>query len=647
MAQRLMKARLAVGRQESGAALLIITTIASMVMVGYSMYNSSDASMLLRRQQDHVATQLAQGMFSLVSSTITQSQTALCDADFEDFITVGDEEISPNPLELTWNEIQNCDELQPLFFDTQGRRQFPQHLVHAAEFTLALVSLQREEFKDLTARLEATMRVTVRSPGATDQGLRTTEHVTTFKIAVLRYANFGLMFHGGGPEIELDENTRLKVASPTWLALSDNFNLDTFIDAEGMDRIEFMQPVYSAEPLTNLTRTQEQFRATFQKGLITRFAPGLMQSPRDINNTDIWTIGEGGDTLYRCYHPVSSTEQTQGCEYLNLSSEASQDVDCSGYVAFRSSFGAESGKWSVPDFAVCTTEDLDSEAQLSLSGTSEDSPNENQSTSSYHLAFRNKVELLDNSNQFMYHNCSEEAEELDESQKGWHPYISLFENNPITISLSNMMLDEGVPQQYGPIFCGIIFAEELTIELAGEGDYIFFGIIAANELTIQSDNPDANLYLINPVALSSRAVRPRSVVSNQSVALSQYLKELNTTIGAIRTLQNVWGTSILRNIYLPLLQRQSPNWQNQLLSAQEFLYNDLSRERRDPTPNNTFTFQDPNQRDASQLYDAYDTVDSESTYANFGDPQYEPLYVVTMDDRQMKVCENERCEEES
>lgn len=627
-------------RQESGAALLIITTIASMVMVGYAMYSSSDASMLLRRQQDHVATYLAQSMFALVSSTITQSETMLCGEQFDDFITVGDDAIDPGTLSLNWEQIKGCAELTSLF---EGRG-FPQHLVQAAEFQLDMVSEPSQEHKNLTARLEASIIVTVRSPGAAAQRERTTKHVATFKVAVLRYANFGLILHGDQPLITLDGETQsqLKVASPTLLVPFSPLSLgNLFNSLDRRSSTEFMQPVYSTQPLTDLSGlTQEEFRATYQKGLITNFAGELSESPLAISasSPDSWSLGEH----YRCW--MDDESSFDACKNIAITTPdlgqgginnicRSGQAELSGYLEVS----YDDGQW------FCRPVSQENNP-YPLNGTLPESSPQGQ-TDSYHLEFSFAERAAQLRGERMWHNCNTgSAQNVDMHNKShYHPYISLFEPDDLAITLSNQWVGQNGNRQYGPIFCGIIFAQDLTININADrsGDFIFFGIIAANNLVINftESAADATLYLINPVAVSSHALRLRSAVedSSEPVLLSQYLKELSTSISAIRALQDIWGTTILRNIYLPLLRSDRVDWQNRVLPAQDFLDNDLDADRVQSSE--SFTIQAPDRRDASNLYEAYEAVESEDAYAAFGDPDNQPVYVVTMDDRQMEVCD--------
>ena len=611
--------------QESGAALLITTTLATAVMMGYTLLSTTDSTLLSRKHQDHIAHHLSKLTFSHLRATINRAQTDFCNTDITDFIHVG-QSSRPSPVTIDWNAIQDCPQLLP--------RAFPTQLVQTAHLDLALTA---KDHPSLQADLELTMIITIKALGKNSQ-TRTTQHAASLDLTVMRYSDFGLILHGDKPRIHLNsDQIRLKVSSPTFISAPE---LESAKISDQLSHIEFNQPVYSRPTLATLGMTSHHFSSTYRKGLITNFAH-LSDNHFYMSNTQDnpqWQMTNefqyDSNQKAIIISPPPSLPPFYILDEPISSDNAGDPINCRLIK-------------NITNLKYCHDAN-DSNNPSPLNGQ----PTPPQDISKiYHTQFNSNTTSQDSP---LTHNCYS----IDSSSTFYHPYIHLFNQAELTLNLFQSLTTPPDGSSNFELFCAIILANQLTLNLTFDKDteFFLFGIIGVNKLIININantaqacsDCTATLHIINPYRFRSHNLAPAS-----STTLNELLTKGNTSISSIVRVQNRFATTILRNLYLPLITVNHQHWSQRILSAQEFLYHDLNR----LTPRyvigdfsnqtiSSFIFQ-PDDKTRSNLHRAYKQVldTGESIFSEFGNPNNKPIYRITMDHHEMKVCDNPTCSE--
>ena len=614
--------------QESGAALLITTTLATAVMMGYTLLSTADSTLLSRKHQDHIAQHLSKLTFSHLRATINRAQTDFCNTDITDFIHVG-QSTRPSQVTIDWNAIQQCPQLLP--------RAFPTQLVQTAHLDLALTA---KDHQSLQADLELTMTITIKALGKNSQ-TRTTQHAASLNLTVMRYSDFGLILHSKEPRIHLNsaqDQIRLKVSSPTFISSS---KLKSAKISDQLSHIEFNQPVYSRATLNKLGMTSHHFSSTYRKGLITNFA----------------NLDSGNNNFLYMNNTQDNRQWQMKNEFQYDNHQIIITPDSSSSLTFYIVDEPYSGDDPANPGNCELLDDLKNQLSRKYCHTTNDansSPLNDQLappqdiSEIYHTQFKNNSSLRDNS---LTHNCYSIV-----PSSFHHPYIHLFNQDDLTLNLFQSLANPTDNSPNFELFCAVILANQLTLNLTFEQDteFFLFGIIGVNQLIINANTDTtcedcrATLHIINPYRFRSHNLAPDS-----STALNKLLTNGNTAISSIVKVQNRFATTILRNLYLPLITVNHQHWSQHILSAEDFLTDDFKilkpRDVTDNSSNKTissFVFQQDD-KTRSNLHRAYEQVldNGKQIFSEFGNPNNKPIYRITLDHHEMEVCDNSTCSE--
>lgn len=571
--------------RESGVALLITTTIASAVMIGYSVLSSVDSTLLTHKHQDFIATHLAYLTFTSLRAAINQAQDSFCGQSIETFInlTQATRFNRGRPIEL--DSLIRCDELNIKPPNTQTR--FPVGLIEDANLSLR----GKTDPQKLSGSLTATMVITVRALGNKSQR-RITKFVAEYKISVMKYADFGLIFLNNGSSLNLEDNIKLSVVSPT-MVLSNQPDTPLSLNQWLGDNYPiFHNRVYvQAQSLERLNYDNTTFHNIFQSGIVTHFAPNLS------SDKHLTSLNTG-------YRP----------EELTLPSDfPTKDVI------------PNMSERRLPQYEIPWVYNYPENGRIILGDLDNFINQDSSPNRSYHLSFAPNHQQ---------NNCYGTQDPT--GNKNYHPYIYLFKTNtPVTIEI-NQNPDTSSPlnPHYTRIFCGVILADDLTINLIGEGDFIFLGIIGVNQLTVTSDsNRQAKLHIINPSAY--RQQDPVQL-ENESMTLYQFLEDNSVSLKTIRHIQEWYLSNILRNLYLPLIQNNVNKWHN-LMTFNNFIDADLNVGGEPP-----FHF---TRKNINTLYEAWkksEIIEWESIYNGFGQRENTPIYQVKLDIDEKYICKDKQ-----